>query len=79
MMGCDARRNLKETFMARFEPLSPDQMTAEQKAVCDDLVKSRAVPVIELNQIFRQARESRIIVNAHRIKQGRLPEINPST
>ena len=27
--------------MARFEPLSPDQMTAEQKAVCEDLVKSR--------------------------------------
>ena len=27
--------------MARFKPLSPDQMTAEQKAVCDDLVKSR--------------------------------------
>ena len=27
--------------MARFEPLSPDQMTAEQKAVCDDLVASR--------------------------------------
>ena len=27
--------------MARFEPLLPDQMTAEQKAVCDNLVKSR--------------------------------------
>ncbi len=27
--------------MARFEPLSPEDMTAEQKAVCDDLVKSR--------------------------------------
>lgn len=27
--------------MARFEPLSQDQMTAEQKAVCDDLIKSR--------------------------------------
>ena len=27
--------------MARFEPLSPDQMTAEQKSVCDDLIKSR--------------------------------------
>ena len=46
--------------------------------VLNDLVKSRAVPVIELNQIFRQARESRIIVNAHRIKQGRLPEIKES-
>lgn len=27
--------------MARFEALSPDRMTAEQKAVCDDLIKSR--------------------------------------
>ena len=27
--------------MARFEPLSPEDMTAEQKAACDDLVKSR--------------------------------------
>ncbi len=27
--------------MARYEPLSPDQMTAAQKAVCDDLVSSR--------------------------------------
>ena len=27
--------------MARFEPLSSDHMTAEQKVVCDDLVKSR--------------------------------------
>ena len=27
--------------MARFEPLRPDQMTVEQKAVCDDLIKSR--------------------------------------
>jgi len=27
--------------MARYEPLSPDRMTEEQKAVCDDLVKSR--------------------------------------
>jgi 4-carboxymuconolactone decarboxylase len=27
--------------MARFEPLNPDHMTPEQKAVCDDLVASR--------------------------------------
>jgi 4-carboxymuconolactone decarboxylase len=31
----------QEAFMARFKPLSPDQMTAEQRAVCDDLMKSR--------------------------------------
>ena len=27
--------------MARFEPISPDRMTAEQKAVCDEIVASR--------------------------------------
>lgn len=27
--------------MARFEPLSPDRMTPEQKAISDDLIKSR--------------------------------------
>ena len=27
--------------MARFEPLSPEQMSAEQKAVCDDIIASR--------------------------------------
>ncbi|MBQ2663704.1 MAG: ATP-binding domain-containing protein, partial [Clostridia bacterium] len=32
-------------------------------------------PVIQLNQIFRQAEESLIIVNAHRINHGELPEL----
>ena len=43
--------------------------------ILKDLIKSRTVPVIELNQIFRQAKESSIVINAHRINQGRLPEI----
>ena len=46
--------------------------------VLGDLIKSGAVPVIELNQIFRQARESLIVVNAHRINQGKLPKIKAS-
>jgi exodeoxyribonuclease V alpha subunit len=43
--------------------------------VLGDLIKSGVIPVIELNQIFRQARKSRIVVNAHRINRGRLPEL----
>ncbi|UCF83470.1 MAG: ATP-dependent RecD-like DNA helicase, partial [Desulfobacteraceae bacterium] len=43
--------------------------------ILKDLIKSGKVPVIELNQIFRQARESSIVINAHMINQGRLPEI----
>src|SRR5512144_3368939 len=39
-----------------------------------DIIGSAAVPVVRLSQVFRQAAESRIIVNAHRINQGRMPE-----
>jgi exodeoxyribonuclease V alpha subunit len=46
--------------------------------VLKDLIASGAVPVVELNEIFRQAKESRIIVNAHKINKGILPSLNPS-
>ena len=36
------------------------------------------MPVVELNEIFRQARESLIIVNAHKINQGLLPDLKPT-
>lgn len=35
-----------------------------------DLIDSGAVEVIRLNEIFRQAKESLIVVNAHRLNQG---------
>ncbi|MEI6127221.1 MAG: AAA family ATPase, partial [Pseudomonadota bacterium] len=35
--------------------------------VLKDIISSQAIKVVELNEIFRQARESLIIVNAHRI------------
>ena len=38
-----------------------------------DLIVSGAIPVIELTEIFRQAQESLIIVNAHRINRGEMP------
>ena len=43
--------------------------------VLKDLMKSGVVPVVELKEIFRQAEESRIIVNAHRINQGLFPRL----
>lgn len=43
--------------------------------VLRDLIKSGVVPVVRLQTIFRQARGSRIVTNAHRINQGLLPEI----
>ena len=42
--------------------------------VLKDIILSGAVPVVELKEIFRQAAQSRIIVNAHRINAGLLPE-----
>jgi exodeoxyribonuclease V alpha subunit len=32
------------------------------------------VPIVRLTEIFRQAAQSRIIINAHRINEGRMPE-----
>ncbi|MBW2516377.1 MAG: ATP-dependent RecD-like DNA helicase [Deltaproteobacteria bacterium] len=46
--------------------------------VLKDLIASGAVTVIELTEIFRQAKTSRIIVNAHKINAGKLPIINQS-
>jgi exodeoxyribonuclease V alpha subunit len=41
--------------------------------VLNDIIASKVIPVVELKEIFRQARESRIIVNAHKINSGILP------
>lgn len=38
--------------------------------VLHDLIESRAFPVVRLQKIFRQAGESDIVVNAHRINRG---------
>jgi exodeoxyribonuclease V alpha subunit len=46
--------------------------------VLRDLIDSEQVPVILLKEIFRQARESLIIVNAHRMNQGLSPTIPDS-
>ena len=46
--------------------------------VLKDSIDSQAVPVVELNEIFRQARESLIIVNAHEINKGDLPSLKTS-
>ena len=42
--------------------------------VLADIIDSAAVPVVRLTEVFRQAAESRIIANAHRINQGQMPE-----
>jgi exodeoxyribonuclease V alpha subunit len=41
--------------------------------VLKDIISSAFVPTVKLNDIFRQAKESLIVVNAHRINNGRMP------
>lgn len=41
-----------------------------------DMIRSGIVPVIRLTEIFRQARESLIVMNAHRINAGQMPDLS---
>ncbi len=41
-----------------------------------DLISSGRVPMVELKEIFRQAAESLIVTNAHRIVRGEMPVLN---
>ncbi len=41
--------------------------------VLKDIIASNMVPVVKLNEIFRQAKTSQIIVNAHKINNGIIP------
>ena len=43
--------------------------------IIHDMIESKTIPVVQLNHIFRQAEESLIIVNAHRINHGELPDL----
>jgi len=45
--------------------------------VLKDIIDSAAVPVVKLKEIFRQAKESQIIVNAHKINEGIIPWSDP--
>src|SRR6202790_2521829 len=40
-----------------------------------DVISSGRVPVVRLTEVFRQAAQSQIIVNAHRINQGAIPDL----
>jgi len=43
-----------------------------------DIIASDTIPVVRLTEVFRQAAESQIIVNAHRINEGRMPNLMPA-
>jgi exodeoxyribonuclease V alpha subunit len=45
--------------------------------VLKDIIASGCVETVILTEIFRQAQESLIIVNAHRVNRGEFPELKP--
>ncbi len=47
--------------------------------VLRSIVESNAIPVIKLSKVFRQAQESLIIVNAHKINCCEMPELDNKT
>jgi len=44
--------------------------------VLADIINSAMVPIARLTEVFRQAAQSHIVVNAHRINHGQMPELN---
>jgi exodeoxyribonuclease V alpha subunit len=44
-------------------------------SVLHDLIESRVVPTVRLTEVFRQAANSQIITNAHRIRRGQMPDV----
>ena len=44
--------------------------------VLQHVIESKVVPVVRLTEVFRQAAHSRIIINAHRINEGQMPEVS---
>lgn len=45
-------------------------------SVLHDLIFSGVLPVVELKEVFRQAMQSRIVTNAHKIVSGQMPELH---
>ncbi len=43
--------------------------------ILHDILAYNKIPIIRLNKIFRQAEESRIITNSHKINQGLMPDL----
>ena len=40
-----------------------------------DMLRSNVLPTVRLTEIFRQAQESLIVMNAHRVNQGQMPQL----
>ena len=45
----------------------------------NDMLRSGVLPAVRLTEIFRQAQQSLIVMNAHRVNQGQMPELKTVT
>lgn len=79
MLMCDLARALKPS--ARLILVGdPDQLPAVGPGtVLEDLLACPELPKVCLTEIFRQAAKSRIIISAHSVNKGDLPELKNST
>ena len=78
MVDVPLMRALLRALPERAALLLVDQLPSVGPGqVLADIIVSGAVPVVRLTEIFRQAAESRIVVNAHRINQGQMPDFAP--
>ncbi|MBU5434110.1 ATP-dependent RecD-like DNA helicase [Pseudoflavonifractor sp. MSJ-37] len=54
----------------------PDQLPSVGPGnLFSDLIRSGAIPMVRLTEIFRQAAQSAIVMNAHSVDEGRLPDL----
>ena len=54
----------------------PDQLPSVGAGnLFSDLIRCGRIPTVRLTEIFRQARESLIVMNAHEINHGRMPDL----
>lgn len=54
----------------------PDQLPSVGAGnLFSDCIRSGCIPAIRLNEIFRQAQESLIVMNAHAVNRGEMPEL----
>ena len=56
----------------------PDQLpSVGPGSVLSDLIQSDRFPTVQLTEVFRQAEQSSIVRNAHRVRTGHMPQFDP--
>ena len=59
-----------EQIVSEFEPILQEKRLSVESVIEKDIILSGQFAVVELTKIFRQASQSDIVVNAHKINKG---------